>query len=457
MASGDSGAKVLICDGKRLSLALPCLQHVGVHAIVARTTTHEIQKAQAVAHGHVTSYHEVLEFGMGKPLPTVPPLDPDEVFNVMYTSGSTGNAKGVAQTHRNMTHQLRAAGLNAEVIKQFMQAKGVPAPIQQRGLICPVPLFHVTGLTHIFLATVHVVGKVILMLKWNAGHALELIEREKPTGWTGVPTMVADLMEHADFAKRDTSSLETVGGGGAATPTGQIMKSNEKFKGALPTNGYGLTEVSGGCCFNFGDDWIRKPLSIGRPGVGVEIRTIDPETLQDLAGGKGEVLIRSPLTMKGYWNKEEATKAAFVEVPGYGPGWLRTGDIGTIDEGGFLSITGRAKEIIIRGGENISCVEVEEAFFQTGLVLEAAAFSVPDNRLGEVVGLAVMVKPGSSISPTELRQKVDDSRLLADFKLPRAEHIAIRQEPLLRGATGKIQRRQIREAFIVTLVHQSKL
>eukprot|EP00746_Dinoflagellata_sp_MGD_P015935 gnl/MRDRNA2_/MRDRNA2_135654_c0_seq1.p1 gnl/MRDRNA2_/MRDRNA2_135654_c0~~gnl/MRDRNA2_/MRDRNA2_135654_c0_seq1.p1 ORF type:complete len:595 (+),score=108.54 gnl/MRDRNA2_/MRDRNA2_135654_c0_seq1:103-1887(+) len=452
----DSGARVLICDHQRLEIALPTLKKLNVPAIVARSTTEELTKAQASAPGLVTSYKEALALGMGKPCPSAPLLDTDEDFNIMYTSGSTGNPKGVAMTHRNMLTQMQNDSLTREATNRFMTAKGVTPPSSEACMICPVPLFHVTALTHILLMTLNKGGKCVLMAKWDAGFALELIERERPTGWTSVPTMVADLYNHPDFHKRDTSSLAAIGGGGAPTPTGQVQKTKDKFK-AQPLQGWGLTEVSGGCCLNAGDDYIRKPWSTGPPGHTTELRTIDPETLHDLAGAKGEIVIKGPLCMRGYWNKEEATKAAIVEVPGFGPGWFRTGDLGTIDEEGFLSITGRAKELIIRGGENISCVEVEEAFFKTGLVLEATAFSIPDERLGELVGLAVMVQKDVSVSAAELRQKVQDSKGLADFKTPLAQHISIQTEPLLRGATGKIQRREIREEFLKTWTPQSKL
>jgi len=448
----DSGTKVLFVDRERLAQSVGPAKKLNVQLVAVRVSDADVKKAQQVASGLVTPYADVMAAGATAAPPPMPEIATDDDANIMYTSGTTGNPKGVIQTHRGITTQLRISSLSGAIGLKVATAKGLFKPgmaMPQPGAIVAVPLFHVTGLYHLFLTALNGGGKCILMAKWDAGRALELIERERPTGWTGVPTMVADMMAHPDFAKRDTSSLMSVGGGGAATPTSQVKEASKKFSGQV-SQGWGLTETNGALAINVGEDYLRKPGSTGKCFPTVEMLTIDVDSKKPLPIGAegGELVCKTPLNMRGYWNKAEASAAALIEVPGKGPGWFRTGDVGIIDEEGFITITGRAKDIIIRGGENISCVEVEEAFFATGEVFEAAAFSVPDERLGEVVGLAVMVKEGSSATSADLVAKVVASKKLADYKTPKPQHVFVQRDPLTRGATGKILRREIKEACL---------
>jgi len=312
-------------------------------------------------------------------------------------------------------------------------------------MICPVPLFHVTATHHIFLSSFSTGRKCVLMPKWDAGEALRLIETERPNGWTGVPTMVQDLMQHPDFLKRDTSSLTNVGAGGAPTPKSQVFQVGTKFKAAGPTQGYGLTETNAGIAIISGDTYVLKPGSTGQPFPCVEVKIVDLDTGKEVkAGARGEVCIRSPQLFKEYWNKPKAT--AEVMTP---DGWFKSGDVGLLDNEGFLYIVDRAKDIIIRGGENISCAEVESAFFHHPTVQEVAVFGMPDERLGERTAAMIMFKEGKNASPAELVESVRTH--LAPFKIPRPEDVFFSREPLPRGATGKTQKRDIKARVLKEL------
>merc|ERR1719174_2676937 len=328
-----------------------------------------------------------------------------------------------------------------------MAKLGGPTPKHQPCLLCPVPLFHVTASHHIFLASFSGGRKMVLMYKWDAGEALRLIEAEKPSGWTGVPTMVQDLMNHPDFDKRDTSSLMSVGGGGAPTPTTQVNKVSKKFKNAAPSQGYGLTETNGAVCAISAAAYVAHKSSCGKAFPIASFMIADPDTLEVLgAEQRGELLIKSPLTMSHYWNKPKKTSDAIVSVPGHGDGWFRSGDVAKLDAEGFLYILDRVKDIIIRGGENISCAEVETAFYRNDSVHECAAFGIKDERLGEVVGLMVYFKAGATP--------------LSAFKIPLEKNVFFTETTLPRGATGKILKRAIRDkinAALAAAAPKSKL
>eukprot|EP00658_Telonema_sp_P-2_P015903 TRINITY_DN16146_c0_g2_i1.p1 TRINITY_DN16146_c0_g2~~TRINITY_DN16146_c0_g2_i1.p1 ORF type:complete len:309 (-),score=64.82 TRINITY_DN16146_c0_g2_i1:143-1069(-) len=290
-------------------------------------------------------------------------------------------------------------------------------------------------------------GKTVLMRKWDAGRALKLIESEKVTGWTGVPTMVQDMMEHPDFDADKVKTLKGVGGGGAPTPPSQVSKSNQKFK-SDPSQGYGLTETNGAVCSISGAAYLANPTSCGMPFPFVQACILDPDSSRVLPDGSiGELCFKGPLVMSHYWNKPKATDDAIVEAPGLGKGWFRSGDIGNIDEQGYVYIRDRAKDIIIRGGENISCAEVEGSFFAAAseFVMECAAFGIKDARLGEEVGVMVYLKPQTDISAPDLVERVVNTKLLAKFKVPLAKNVVFTRVPLPRGATGKILKRQIRD------------
>lgn len=301
-----------------------------------------------------------------------------------------------------------------------------------------IPLFHCTGSHSVFLISLVVGRKMVIMHKWDAQEALRLIEQEKVTWFNGVPTMSAELQAAAETTDRDISSLTEIMAGGAARPPEQVRKISKTFRKSSPGIGYGLTETNALGAVNAGVFYVARPDSSGRavPAV-TDFRVIDEQGKTLPAGERGELCIKSPANVLGYWNKPEATTEVFID------GWFHTGDIGYLDEDGFVYIVDRIKEIIIRGGENISCLEVEAAIYSHPAIFEAAVFGLPDERLGETVGAAVVLKPGRELAAEELRDHLKEH--LASFKIP--AHIFFRDEQLPRIASGKIFKRQLKADY----------
>jgi len=439
----DSESKVLLCDDLIYDRVAAVLPSLGVQAILCRSAKHALPPG-------VAAFSALVAKHQGAACPQCV-RQADEAALIMYTSGTTGNPKGVVQTHRGVCNQLMSMLLDEERGAKFregLRAAGVAVRLQRAPgcVICPVPLFHVTASHHIFLEGIARGNKLVIMDKWDAGVALKLIERERATSWNGVPTMVRDLMEHPDFEKTDTSSLKSLGGGGAPTPPSQAALVPKKFKGAAPGQGYGMTELNGGIVGIGGELYLSKPTSVGKPGPIVDYAVIDVDSGKRLVGPwqRGELVVRSPLCLGHYWKKEKATNETIIALEG-SYGWVRTGDVVELDEDGFIYIKDRAKDIIIRGGENISCAEVEAAFFEAvPSIMECACFGIKDDRLGEVVGLMVHMKAGEKAIAEELVASV--SGKLAAFKRPLPQHVYFSPEPLPRGATGKTLKREIRDA-----------
>jgi len=297
----------------------------------------------------------------------------------------------------------------------------------------------VTGLIVQLFLSYRVARKVSLIYKWDPEVALDIIEKEKVTAFTGVPTMSRELIEHPSWDLRDTSSLKDLATGGAPRPAEQVKQFTKKASKIRPGQGYGLTETCGlGASIN-AEDYTARPTSVGKPSYPLVTMKIVDESGQSLPSGeRGEICIKSSTVIKGYWNMPEATKKEFVG------GWFFSGDIGYLDEEGYLFIVDRAKEIIIRGGENISCSEVESAIYEHPDVIEACVFGVPHDRLGEAVATMIYAQPGSSLADKSVREHLVDR--LSKFKIP--EHIWFTNEQLTRGATGKIQKRDIKAKAI---------
>ena len=367
---------------------------------------------------------------------TLPDVQPEDDATILFTSGSTGAAKGAVSTHRAVTSGTYAYTLGLATLKGIKESRGDPIPPPR--ILINVPLFHVTGMVPVFLNSFVVGRSMILMAKWDAGEALRLMAEEKVTYFVGVPTMSLELMQHPDRDKYDLSSLSDIAAGGAPRPIAHVKRLQDSFRHAQPALGYGLTETNAAGCSNFWQSYADKPTSTGRPQKPIiEVAILGEDGRHLSTGERGEIGIRAACNIRGYWNDEASTKAAFTA-----DGFFRTGDIGYLDEEDYLFIVDRKKDIIIRGGENIACQEVESACYAHPGVSEAAVFGIADERLGEVPA-AVVYSEAGSISEEELCLFLKER--LAAFKVP--AHLWVLDEPLPKLGTGKIDKLSLRETY----------
>lgn len=367
----------------------------------------------------------------GSPLEThLPEVAPEDDATILFTSGSTGEAKGALSTHRAVTTGVYAYATSLMVLLGIMQSRGEEPKNPPRTLV-NVPLFHVTGEVPVLLNSFVIGRGMVLMPKWDAGEALRLIEKEKVTYFVGVPTMSLELMNHPDRDRYDISSLTDIAAGGAPRPISHVERLQESFRTAQPALGYGLTETNAVGCGNFWGNYAAKPASTGRAQPFVQLAILGGHDTHLGRNERGEIAIRSAANIKGYWRNPDATAAAFTA-----DGYVRTGDIGYIDDDGYLFIVDRKKDIIIRGGENISSAEVEAACYACESVAEAAVFGAPDERLGEVPVAVILPASGSDLSEQDLRAFLEAR--LAAFKIP--ARFIFASDALPRLGTGKIDR-----------------
>jgi len=368
----------------------------------------------------------------------LPELSPDDDATILFTSGSTGDAKGALSTHRAVTTGVYTYAMSLIVLLAILTEDG-KAPSGPARTLLSVPLFHVTVEVPVMLNS-FVIGRcMVIMPKWDASEALRLIEKEKVTYFVGVPTMSLEVMNHPDRDKYDLSSLKDITAGGARRPVTHVERLKKEFPDAQPALGYGLTETNATGCANYWSSYAAKPASTGRPQkplVQLSILGAGDRTLAPLE--VGEIGIRTAANIKGYWRNPDATEEAITP-----DGTVRTGDIGYLDEDGYLFIVDRKKEIIIRGGENISAAEVEAECYACPSVAEAAVFGAPDERLGEVPVAVIHLKNGAQLGEAELRAFLDGK--LARFKIP--ERIIFSAESLPRLGTGKIDRRALKAQY----------
>ncbi len=432
----DSTPKVIIADEERLatfdtiSASLPAMAAIGVRLPAASSDATSWFDATADA----------------KPLPSLD-IDPDSDACIFYTSGTTGNPKGAQLTHRGCTSNIWSLMFAAALQRILAVQKGLieadaepPIP----SALVTTPLFHVTANNCVAHGTTLAGGKLTHMYKWDAGVALKLIEQEQISALSGVPVMAREVISHPDFAHTDTSSLMTLGGGGAQLQPDLVGKIDEQVATARPNTGYGMTETCGIITSIGGDFFVDKPASCGPAMPVFETKIVDPESGQERPTGEpGELWVRGGHVIRGYLNRPEATAETIVD------GWLRTGDMAREDADGFLYIVDRIKDMVLRGGENIYCAEVESAIFDHPAVAECTVFGVADDRLGEEVGAAIHLSQGASASADDIREHLLSQ--LAKFKVPR--YIWFTDRALPRNASGKFLKRELRDTLQVADSH----
>lgn len=426
----DSGAKMLIADGQRWERIAPSRSNLPdlEHVIVTRGDG-----------------PERLENLIGKPAdwPSLPdgalpdtPIAPDDDAVILYTSGTTGAPKGALGTHRNMVSNIFSSGYASA--RAFLRRGEAPPQPEPKVMLTVIPLFHATACSATLMGAMAAGHTLIFMRKWEPVEAMRIIQRERVNVTGGVPTIAWQLLEHPDRASYDLSSLESIAYGGAPSAPELVKRIHAEF-GALPANGWGMTETMATVTTHSAEDYLHRSDSAGPPvaTADIEVRADDGVTVLP-PDTVGELWARGPMIVRGYWNKPEATAATFVD------GWVRTGDLARIDAEGFVFIVDRAKDMVIRGGENIYSVEVENVLYAHPAVTDAALVGIPHKTLGEEPAAVVHLAPGESATEQELRDFV--RARLAGFKVP--VRIAFVKETLPRNANGKILKRELKTLFL---------
>ena len=371
----------------------------------------------------------------GVPMPDVELAADDDVV-ILYSSGTTGFPKGALSTHRAVLSALANWGFEAAVgIATGRIEEPEENPEFPPSILMAFPLFHVGGSHASLLSSFGIGRKVVMMNRWDPEQALELIERERITAFLGVPTMTWEVLHSPSLLTRDLRSLSAVAGGGSPNPGGMVERLKDRMPDRHWTFGWGMTETNAGGMANSDEGLVERPESCGRPSPIIELRVIDRDGNDLPPGERGELVIKSPTNMRCYWKRPEATAETIRD------GWLRTGDIAEIDEEGYVYIRDREKDMVLRGGENIYSAEIERVVYEHSGVFEAAAFGVPDERLGEELAVVVMRRPGADLDAEAVRAHV--ARHLARFKVPR--YVWLQDEPLPRLAAGKIDKRALRD------------
>jgi long-chain acyl-CoA synthetase len=444
----DSGARFVFADAERLARLTdlpPSVQQVFLTRAANSPSGVVVLEDVIGAPAHWGGLRQ-------SPMPDVM-LDPEDDATIFYTSGTTGAPKGALGTHRSLTTNifampfsqarnalrrgspsgLRIASAATATSPSCASREGEAGPEKQRVTLLAVPFFHVIGSLSVLLPSLAAGGKLVLMRKFDPQEALTLIAREQATVAGGVPAVALSLLEQGDG--HDLSSLELVTFGGAPAPASLPRRIRETL-GAMPGQGWGMTETSATCTSHSAEDYLYRPTSCG-PALPVSRLKILKDGMEQLPGTPGELWAFGPNIVKGYWNRPEATAAVFKD------GWLRTGDLAVLDEEGFCTILDREQDMLIRGGENIYCIEVEAVLAQHPAVADAALVGLPHPLLGEVPAAVVQTRPGAEVSEAALR---DFAALrLAAFKVPALMRLS--QEALPRNAAGKLVKSELRKVF----------
>lgn len=435
----DSGARIAIMDHERWERvrehvdACPSLAKIFVSRAVEEIADPRVEKLESLL-GPVSQWG-----GLPDEAVPVAALAPDDDVTIFYTSGTTGKPKGAVISHRNIiSNFFNAASAQARAFLRRGEAPPAPDPnAPQRAVLLSVPFFHATGCFAVMIPAMYSGAKLVLQRKWDAEQALGLIERERINQIGGVPTIAWQVIEHPRAREFDLSSIEAVAYGGAPSAPELVKRIKQTFPNASPGQGWGMTETSATATSNSAEDYILRPSSCGVPSATGEVKIVDADGKEPPVGQVGELWYRGPTVVRGYWQKPEATAETFVD------GWVKTGDLARVDEEGFVFIVDRAKDMLIRGGENIYCVEVENALYDHPAVMDAAVVGIPHQTLGEEPGAVVHLKPGATASEAELRHHV--SQKLAAFKVP--VRVVFWPETLPRNANGKIMKRDLKDAF----------
>jgi acyl-CoA synthetase (AMP-forming)/AMP-acid ligase II len=432
----DSGSKVLFLDGERfarLQKRLPDLPDLQ-RTIVSRWDAEVPERVDKLEDliGAPNDWAALPDV----PLPADPTLEPEDDATIFYTSGTTGSPKGALGTHRNLCTNIMSGGYAAA--RSYLRRGEMPPEPQPKVGLLVIPLFHVTACSASLMGTLAAGNTAVFMRKWDVVEAMEIIQREKVNLTGGVPTIAWQILEHPDRHKYDLSSLEAIAYGGAPSAPELVKRIFTEF-GALPGNGWGMTETMATVTSHSSEDYLNRPTSAGPPVPVADLKIMDPEGEHELPIGEvGELWAKGPMIVKGYWNKPEATAECFRD------GWVRTGDLAKLDEEGFLYIVDRAKDMIIRGGENIYSSEVEDVLYAHPAVTDCALIGIPHKTLGEEPAAVVHLAPGMEATEAELQAWVRER--LAIFKTPVA--IKFVAETLPRNANGKILKKDLKALFV---------
>ena len=429
----DSGTRLLVCDEERWERIAPRRGECpDLETVIVSRAEETLDGAEALDEiiGAPNAYASLDQ----QALPEVE-IAPDDDATIFYTSGTTGRPKGALGTHRNLCTNILSSGYSA-ACSVLRRGEELPDPVPRVGLTV-IPLFHVTACSANLMMTIVSGSTLIFMYRWDAVEAFKIIEREKVTVTGGVPTIAWQLLEHPDRKNYDLSSLETIAYGGAPAAPELVRKIREVF-GALPGNGWGMTETMATVASHSSEDYLNRPASCGPPVAVADLKIMSEDGSREMLTGEvGELWARGPMVVKGYWNKPEATAETFID------GWVRTGDLAYLDEEGWCYIADRAKDMIIRGGENIYSTEVENVLYDHPAVTDAALIGLPHKQLGEEPAAVVHLAPDMEADEAELQAWVAER--LAKFKVP--VRIAFSEDTLPRNANGKILKQNLTEMF----------
>lgn len=435
----DSGASILIVDSERYERvrehlpSCPSVRKVYVSRLREEVADPAVARLESV----IGATNDWSKLAPPASLDEFPQRGPDDDVAIFYTSGTTGHPKGAVITHRNIISNIwNGASAQARSFLRRGEAPPLPDPAApQKSFLISVPFFHATGCFAVMVPALMRGDKLVMQRRFDAGQALQLFEKERITHFGGVPTIAWQVLEHPDIDKYDLSSIEGVAYGGAPAAPELVKRIKARWPNSAPSQGWGMTETSATATSNVAEDYERKPASCGVPSATGEAKIMSLEGQELPRGEVGELWYKGPIVVRGYWNKPEATAETFVD------GWVKTGDLAKMDEEGFIYIVDRAKDMLIRGGENIYCVEVENALYDHPAIMDAAVIGKPHQTLGEEPLAVVHLKPGMKATSDELRHHV--AQKLAAFKVP--VEVIFWPTTLPRNANGKIVKKELKQ------------